>query len=312
MSNYMCLLIVVLLGFLDQQGQFEPHPAISRVDSSVIYRDSVKFPPCNPEAIPRYTAYKIDASVDIDGKLDEQVWLEAPRSHRFKDLISGDSTLYDTRAAVLWDEQYLYVGYWVEEPNLQASLTERDAPIYTDNDVELFIAGTDAYYEFEINTYGTIYEVLFIWESSYYSRGFDNMEAFQLHKEGVKHFNGVGYKNHPRGKRIGFWNWDFDGLKHAVFLNGTVNDSTDQDLGWTVELALPWSGMKVLNIDGAASLPPQDGDKWRMDFSRFNQYQQEPPAEDSGGWAWSPHGVWDSHIPECFTYIQFSQDLVPR
>jgi hypothetical protein len=58
--------------------------------------------------------------------------------------------LYDTYAAVLWDDDNLYVGFWVEEPLVVATLTERDSPIYEDNDVELFIAGRDAYYEFEI------------------------------------------------------------------------------------------------------------------------------------------------------------------
>jgi Carbohydrate-binding family 9 len=67
---------------------------------------------------------------------------------------------------LLWDDTSLYVGYWVEEPFVEATLTERDAPIYKNNDVELFIAGRDAYYEVEINAFGTIYEVFFIWEES--------------------------------------------------------------------------------------------------------------------------------------------------
>ena len=58
------------------------------------------------------------------------------------------------------------------------------------------------------------------------------------------------------------------------------------------------------------ALPPRDGDEWRMDFSRFNQYKEAPPAKDPGGWAWSPHGVWDSHIPELFTRVRFSTEPV--
>ena len=73
------------------------------------------------------------------------------RSPRFADLIGGHPGVHDTRAAVLWDDTYLYVGYWIEEPFVEATLTERDSPIYKNNDVELFIAGRDAYYEFEIN-----------------------------------------------------------------------------------------------------------------------------------------------------------------
>lgn len=284
------------------------------LNSSVMVQHSVKdtlnFPPCNVDHIPHYTSYKIDSAIQIDGKLDELAWLNAPRSDSFRDLISGESTIHDTRVTVLWDDDFLYVGYWIEEPNLQATLTERDAPIYTNNDVELFIAGKDAYYEFEINAHGTIYEVLFIWEESYVKKGYSRLEVFDREQAGVRSFSGVGYKNHPRGRRIGYWNWDFAGLRSAVFLDGTINDDNDRDRGWTVELALPWSGMNAVAMGDNSSLPPQDKDVWRMDFSRFNQYKEAPPANDSGGWAWSPHGVWDSHVPECFTYIHFSESAI--
>jgi hypothetical protein len=129
-------------------------------------------------------------------------------------------------------------------------------------------------------------------------------------QDGSQEFNGVGYKTHPRGLRTGFFQWDFPGLQSAVFLDGTINDNRDRDRGWTVELALPWSGMEVLAKGDGRSLPPKDEDVWRMDFSRFNQYKEAKPADDSGGWAWSPHGVWDSHVPECFTYIHFSRKEV--
>lgn len=272
--------------------------------------DSIKQPPCCEEEIPHYTAYRITTAPDIDGRLDEPAWQNAPRSPRFRDLIYGRETIHDTRAAVLWDEEFLYVAYWIEEPDVQATLTERDAFIYMDNDVELFIAGQDTYYEFEINSFGTIYEVFFIWEEEYERGEYDKIPAFGRDTPGRRPFYGVGYKNHPRGPRIGFWNWDFPGLRSAVFVDGTINDDRDRDRGWTVELALPWSGMSVMAMADKRSLPPQDQDIWRMDFSRFNQYKEAPPSEDPGGWAWSPHGVWDSHVPECFTYIHFSTEAV--
>jgi len=269
---------------------------------------ALKYPPCTEEEIPHYNAYRVGNPPQIDGRLDDSVWQTAPTSPRFRDLISGSNTIHDTRAAVLWDDDYLYVAYWIEEPNVQATLTERDALIYNDNDVELFIAGKDAYYEFEINSFGTIYEVFFIWkESDSYKNGaYDSIPEFGIDQAGRRPFSGVGYKPHPRGGRIGFWNWDFAGLKSAVQIDGTINDDSDRDRGWTVELAIPWSGMSALAIGDNRSLPPKDKDVWRMDFSRFNQYKEAAPAEDSGGWAWSPHGVWDSHVPECFTYIHFS------
>jgi len=258
------------------------------------------------EKIAHYTAYRVDEPIRVDGRLDEEAWQTAPRSPRFVDLIRGQRAIHDTRAAVLWDDQHLYVGYWIEEPFVEATLTERDAPIYQNNDVELFIAGKDAYYEFEINALGTIYEVFFIWEEAYARSGYSQIPEFDRNAEGVRPFNGVGFSNHPRGKRIGFWNWDFSGLKSAVHVDGTLNDNADRDRGWTVELALPWEGMKWLAMPDGRAIPPGDGDVWRMDFSRFNQYKEAPPADDPGGWAWSAHGAWDSHIPEVFPHIHFS------
>jgi hypothetical protein len=284
--------------------------ALTTKATSVV--NQVAYPPCNEADIPHYTAYKIGSAPKIDGRLDENIWKNVPKSTRFRDLISGAETIHDTRAAVVWDNEYLYVAYWIEEPNIQATLRERDAPIYQNNDVEFFIAGQDAYYEFEINSFGTIYEVLFVWEESYERAGYSRMEAFDRNRPGVRPFKGVGYKNHPRGLRIGYWNWDFPGLQTAVFMDGTINDDSDRDRGWTVELALPWSGMKALALGDNRRLPPEDKDTWRMDFSRFNQYKEAPPADDSGGWAWSPHNVWDSHVPECFTYIHFSQKYLPN
>ncbi len=257
--------------------------------------------PCNDAEVPEYTALKITKAPTIDGKLNEKAWKKAVKSPRFVDLISGAATALDTRAAVLWDDEYLYVGYWVEEPFLQAHHTKRDAPIYEDNDVELFIASPDGYYEFEINSFGTIYEVLFFWMDAFESKGFDKMPAFDRKAPGAKMFNGVGYR-HPRGKRIGFFNWDMPGLLSAVHMNGTINDDSDKDKGWTVELAIPWKSLSLL-ADGRA-LPPANDDVWRMDFSRFNKKKHH--TNDSGGWAWSAHGVWDSHVPECFTRIKFS------
>ena len=264
-----------------------------------------------PESrIAHYTARRATAPIVLDGRLDEADWNAAETSPRFTDLVHGERAIHDTRAAVLWDDVNLYVGYWVEEPFVEGTFTERDSLIYKNNDVELFIAGKDAYYEFEINSLGTIYEVFFIWEQAFESGGYAALPEFARGIEGVRPFNGVGFTNHPRGPRIGYWNWDLPGLRTAVHVDGTVNNNADRDRGWTVELAIPWTGLTQLARPDRRSLPPKDGDVWRMDFTRFNQYKEAPPSQDPGGWAWSPHGEWDSHIPEVFPYVQFSTRAV--
>jgi hypothetical protein len=260
----------------------------------------------NAADIPRYTALRTPVAIRVDGKLDEASWLGARRTPRFVDLISGARAIHETTAAILWDDEYLYVGFWVEEPLLAAKYKLRDAPIYYDNDVEVFIAGRDAYYEFEVNAWGTIYEAFFIWEDAYERGGYAREPGFRRSDKGVQVFDGVGFKNHPRGKRIACIGWDFPQLRSAVHVDGTLNDDTDRDRGWTVELAFPWQQMGWIVKGDGRSLPPRDGDVWRIDLFRFNHYREAAPAEDSGGWALGRHSVWDSHIPEIFPYVTFS------
>jgi hypothetical protein len=77
----------------------------------------------------------------ITGRLDEAVWQTAPKSPRFVDMVTSAPAIFDTRAAALWDDENLYIGFWIEEPYIEAALTERDALIFMENDVEVFIDG---------------------------------------------------------------------------------------------------------------------------------------------------------------------------
>ena len=272
--------------------------------------------PCPPNQVASYSALHVAHPLVIDGKLNEPEWKSCPWSPRFVDILSGGKTIHDTRAAVLWDEDYLYVGFKIEEPFVHAKFKEHDSPIYYDNDVEMFIAGKDAYYEFEINAFNTCYEVFFVWNDAYEKDGF--AQAPEFAKDQMTPFNGVGFTNHPRGGRLGNFKWVFPGKKTAVAIDGSINKDDDRDRGWTVELAFPWKGMEWLAKADNRALPPKNGDTWRMDFSRFNQYKEAAPAADSGGWVWTPHRIWDSHVPECFAKVRFmtnqvrTMNLLPR
>ena len=179
--------------------------------------------------------------------------------------------------------------------------------ICQENDVEVFIAGKDAYFEFELNALGTIMERFYIWQEAY--QRYAGLSEFDLLGEGIIDTlggPGTGFK-HPRGRRWCFRNWDMPGLQWAVDLQGTINDSSDVDKGWTAEIAFPWQGLRHL-ADGRA-LPAKEGDVWRMDISRF-QWLEEGGRQVCPGWAWNSHGYYDSHIPDRFTYIHFSEEAV--
>jgi hypothetical protein len=258
-----------------------------------------------PQKPARYTCYRTTSPIHIDGKVDEEAWQLAPWSTPFVDIVTGEPAWFDTRVALLWDDDNLYAGFRVEETDVWGTLTERDSKIYEENDVELFIAGNDTYYEFEINALNTVYEVFWIWKDAPLPPGFNPA------KERILVLDGVGGHVHPRGERWGFLDWDFPGLRTAVHVDGVLNSRTNTDRGWTVEIAFPWRGMELL-ADGR-SLPPKDGDLWRIDCSRFEKIGRNRELLDTcAGWTWNRHGHYDSHIPEVFPYVTFSTTPVDR
>ena len=259
----------------------------------------------------RYTCYRAAGPIAVDGRLDEASWKLAPKSAPFVDIVTGEPAWFDTRVALLWDDENLYFGFWVEETDVWGTMTKRDSKIWEENDVEVFIGGgNDAYYEFEVNALNTVYEVFWIWKdilqpgSPYYGR-----PEFDPDTQRTMVLDGVGGHVHPRGERWGFLDWDFPGLRTAVHVDGAVNSRTKTDRGWTVELAFPWRGMADL-ADGR-SLPPKDGDVWRIDCSRFEKIGRNGEVLDPCvGWTWNRHGHYDSHIPEVFPYVTFSGKTV--
>jgi hypothetical protein len=262
-----------------------------------------------------YQCYRTRSPLTIDGRLDEPAWRHAPQSSRFIDVIGGNPGLYDTRAALLWDDDNLYIGFWCEEPFPEAQLTERDDLLWFENDVEVFIDGGDTYYEFQINARNTIYEVFYIWCDAYAPGGRFDTPEFDIFAQAAQTFGGnhdrTGHYfwrgSHPRGLRWTFRNWDFPGLRSAVHIDGKLNDNSVVSKGWTIELAFPWQGMKWLA--NGRSLPPVDGDIWRLFLGRYERLMLNG-EETHVGWAWDAIGTNDNHHPERFTTISFATATV--
>jgi hypothetical protein len=104
--------------------------------------------------------------------------------------------------------------------------------------------------------------------------------------------------------------WDFEGIKHAVQIDGTLNCADDIDRGWSVEVAIPWTSMSE---HAGCDCPPKAGDQWRVNFSRVEwafDYHKGGYLRREGvpcdNWVWSPQGVINMHVPEMWGYVQFS------
>ncbi len=230
-----------------------------------------------------YVCYQTPAPIQIDGRLDDKAWEEAPWTDAFVDILgeAAATPRFQTRARMLWDDTYLYIGALLEEPHIWGTLTQHDSVIFHDNDFEVFIdpdGDNHEYYEIEINALNTEWD-LFLKEP--YRDGGSAVDE-----------------------------WEIPGLKTAVDVSGTLNDPTDSDKSWSVELAIPW---KSLAEHAHRQAPPKDGDQWRINFSRVEwrheiiggKYRKVPGTHEDN-WVWSPQGKVDMHRPERWGYVQFS------
>lgn len=238
----------------------------------------------------RYVApYAVTAPV-VDGRLDDGAWAAAPWTEAFVD-IEGDRRPRPrllTRVKLAWDSAALYVGAELEEPDLWGTITTRDAVIFHDNDFEVFLdpdGDGRTYFELEINALGTVWDL----------------------------FLPLAYRHGGRARD----GWDITGLRSAVALRGTLNDPSDRDSGWSVELAIPWADLRQPEVTTAV---PRAGDRWRVNFSRVQWHLRveggryakvtdpatgRPLAEMN--WVWSPQDTINMHIPERWGLVEFGR-----
>jgi len=259
-----------------------------------------------------YEARRAPIGMALTGQEGDQAWAGAPRTPRFVDMLTGEPAPLDTQAAILWDEHALHIAFWAAEPNIVATMTQRDDLLFFENDLEVFIDGGEAYYELEINALGTIYEVFYVWRDAYRPGSKWDTPRFDVHGPNVRTFGGdfdadaktFWSGRHPRGARWAFLDYDLPGLSVKVAVDGTINDPTDIDVGWSAKLSIPWSGLADL-ADGR-SLPPNPGDTWGIFLGRFQQLSTRSPGRRAtAGWAAHQFGVADTHVPECFTQVTF-------
>ncbi|MDR1419996.1 MAG: carbohydrate-binding family 9-like protein [Treponema sp.] len=259
------------------------------------------------DRVARLNCLKARDVFPVDGCLDKPVWKGAEKSGRFVDLVTGGPSLLDTRAAALWDEKALYIAFWIEEPEVRASFTGRDSLVWYDNDVEFFIDGEDCYYECEINAFNTVYEAFFVYQDALVKGSRFEQGGFDLYSRNVDVLSGfqdaARFRKHRRGRRWAFMDFDFPGMESAVRVDGKINDPSHVDRGWTVELAFPWEGFRILSPSG--NFPPQAGDSIRCQFFRFENLRANGRELAGAGWALNGHGAYDSHIPERFARLYF-------
>ena len=243
------------------------------------------FPEPRIEYSPKtYVCHKAETSILVDGKLNDKAWSDVKWTDSFVDIEGSlkPDPYYDTKVKMTWDDNYFYFGAYMEDPHVWATITARDAVVYKDNDFEIFLdpdGDTHNYYELEVNAYETEWDLILL-------------------------------KPYHDAEKVALDSWDIPGLISKVHVDGTINDPSDMDKGWSVEIAIPWKGF-INNF--RSKTPPTDGEIWKVNFSRVHwdteikdgKYVKTDTPEFN--WVWSPQGHIYMHFPHFWGRVQFTE-----
>ncbi|MGC9332482.1 MAG: carbohydrate-binding family 9-like protein [Bacteroidales bacterium] len=174
---------------------------------------------------------KAKHTILIDGKLQEKDWQNTEvRTLDYFYRIEQPQDEQQTKFRMLWDENNLYVFFECEDAYITAREKNRDGKPYLDDCAEIFLIpapdSLNMHYGFEVNLHKASND--FIWLNNFYQG-----------KSGM----------------IKSYNPDF---KVEVSVDGTVNNNSDIDKGWTMEMAIPLKHFK--GVDNF--FPVKNGSKW--------------------------------------------------
>jgi len=201
-----------------------------------------------------YVVHRAATPIVIDGVLAESAWDRAEKAGPFVRSLDGKPCTAATEARLLWDDENLYVAFLSEDPNVAGAFFKDDEKLYTSNVVEIFL-----------NPSG---EAL---------RGYDEIE--------VAPTNALFDASFVGGPRQGMdLSWS-SRARHAVHVDGTLNDPRDVDRGWT----------------GMVKPRPERGDKWKFNLYRLRQ----GPGQPGEGQAYSPPMRGDFHALDRFATLRF-------
>ncbi len=218
--------------------------------------------------LPDLQTYKVKRAVKaptIDGAVTDAVWGTATEVELVASY-DGAPTKRKTRARLLYDDQFLYVAWTAEDPDVWGTKRNKDDDIYNEECVEIFLdADGDGatYNELQVSPHNVQFDASFVARRS-------DLETAKK--------------------------WE-SGMQTAVKVNGTLDNDSDVDQGWTAEMKIP-----LKNLTNVPHVPPEKGDTWRFNLYRLEHHVHGKEIE---GEAYSPLFVGDFHHLPRFARLQF-------
>lgn len=229
------------------------------------------------QEIREYVVKKTTSRSNIDGQLTEPDWEAAALTEKFIIYWDGSVTNLTTQAKLLWDDQFLYIGFICEDPDVWATFDHRDDLLWNEEVIEI-LCDPDGdginYFEVQVNPLGTILDLLL------------NKPYFQ-------------------GGRADL-TWNLDSLKAAVWIDGTVNNLNDTDQKWVCEVALPFKELAFMAP--LLNFPPKDGDQWRILLTRYDYERTADQTVEVSSWNQTDSRGF--HVPAKFGRIIFSDEYI--
>jgi len=157
-------------------------------------------------AIPTYDAIKTATAPVIDGDISE---FSNANSITITPAVEGNVGTYK----LMWDDTALYIAASVSDTQLNSVITTRDGAVYHDDSIEMM--------------FDTLHD-------NATSMGLDHYKFF---------VNILNTQQDSQGITGGGFDAAFDS---AVVLNGTNNNNADVDVGYTIEMSIPWAEMGIV------------------------------------------------------------------
>ena len=222
--------------------------------------------------LPSYNVLRTSEPIRIDGKLDEHAWFAAPTCGPFRFTWYKEGDKEQTVVKMLWDDANLYIAHVCQDAHITARHKQHDDPIAEDDCFEIMLAPNaekkDFYFNIEWNLHGGYVD---------------------------------GHRpDGPTGPRKP---WDVEGLRVASSHAGTLNDDTDRDRYWAVEVAIPLKNFAPF----MPHMPPEPGDRWRVNFNRHGGDTNMQYSQWSSGDTLTPA----FHTPHRFGLVTFSSESSP-
>jgi hypothetical protein len=217
--------------------------------------------------LPTYTVLRTPRPITVDGVLDEPVWRRLKPVGAF--VVEGGSPAeFETEAKLCWDDKHLYVAFSCIDNDIWGTYTKRDDPLYEQEVCEIFINPSGDlvnYYEFEVSPRNVV------WDGRIYN------------PDGARSKN---FRGEPE--------WNCEGLLTGVRVAGTLDDRSDLDQVWTVEMAIPFAQL--------VKRPPTDRERWRANLYRIDRGEKD----EYSSWSATLTDKPDFHVPKRFGTLIFS------